>query len=205
MSRKTMLNSQRRRVRKEQLARRHGQHCAYCRRPFADLREATLDHVAPQSLWRTWTVTALVLACTTCNNRKADRLPLSLALLLVFTHGGEQVADPGGQPTGHLGVRPGQSDSSTGRSGVHVDSKSPDPTALDWRLLARLAHANQSAYAAVRRPVSIGTGSTPDLRDGTRHALRHAPVTRSIGRPDCLRAHRLLRTCSRPTGMAVPA
>lgn len=77
------LNSARRRVRKEQLARRHGQRCAYCRRPFTDLRDATLDHIAPQSLWRSWSVTSLLLACVDCNRAKADRLPLSLALLLL--------------------------------------------------------------------------------------------------------------------------
>ncbi|MEJ1197755.1 MULTISPECIES: HNH endonuclease [unclassified Streptomyces] len=77
------LNSTRRRVRKEQLARRHGQHCTYCRRPFTDLSEATLDHIAPQSLWRSWSVTSLMLACVDCNQAKADRLPLSLALVLL--------------------------------------------------------------------------------------------------------------------------
>src|SRR5689334_23950879 len=77
------LNSARRRVRKEQLARRHGQRCAYCLRPFADLREATLDHIAPCSLWRSWSVTSLMLACADCNQAKADRLPLSLALVLL--------------------------------------------------------------------------------------------------------------------------
>lgn len=77
------LNSARRRVRKEQLARRHGQRCAYCRRPFTDLAEATLDHIAPRSLWRSWSVTSLLLACVDCNQAKANRLPLSLALLLL--------------------------------------------------------------------------------------------------------------------------
>ncbi|MBC2904506.1 HNH endonuclease [Streptomyces cupreus] len=77
------LNSARRRVRKEQLARRHGQRCAYCRRPFTDLKDATLDHIAPQSLWRSWSVTSLLLACADCNQTKAARLPLSLALVLL--------------------------------------------------------------------------------------------------------------------------
>lgn len=77
------LNSARRRVRKEQLARRHGQRCAYCRHPLTDLSEATLDHIAPQSLWRSWSVTSLLLACVDCNQAKADRLPLSLALVLL--------------------------------------------------------------------------------------------------------------------------
>jgi hypothetical protein len=79
------LNSGRRRARKEQLARRHGQRCTYCRRPFTDLREATLDHVVPQSLFRTWSVVHLVLACRSCNQAKADRLPLSISLLLLWS------------------------------------------------------------------------------------------------------------------------
>jgi 5-methylcytosine-specific restriction endonuclease McrA len=72
-----------RRLRKAQLAARDGQHCAYCRRPFATLAEATIDHVVPYALWRTWSATALCLACRDCNERKANRLPLSLALVLL--------------------------------------------------------------------------------------------------------------------------
>ncbi|WP_329057254.1 HNH endonuclease [Streptomyces sp. NBC_01453] len=176
MSERHVLNAARRRMRKEQLARRHGQHCAYCRRPFATLTEATLDHVAPRSLWRTWTVTALVLACQSCNHAKADRLPLSLALLLAFTYGG-------------------------GQSPAPIDSKSGNSPRLDWPLLARLAHANQSTYTATWTADPIRAESTPDLRD----CPRHAPVTRSIGRRDCLRAPRLVRACSQSTGEAVPA
>ncbi|WP_256106085.1 HNH endonuclease [Streptomyces sp. ODS05-4] len=77
------LNAARRRSRKRQLSKRHGRRCAYCRRPFTDTRVATLDHIAPLSLWRTWSVTSLVLACLDCNRRKANRLPLSIALLIV--------------------------------------------------------------------------------------------------------------------------
>ncbi|MBE8478273.1 HNH endonuclease [Streptomyces justiciae] len=169
------LNSARRRVRKEQLARRHGQHCAYCRRPFADLSEATLDHIAPKSLWRSWSVTSLLLACADCNQAKANRLPLSLALILLAW------ADPT-QPT----VRP-----------------------IDWPLLARLAHTNQSAYEAVWTPNPIVQRSTPDLRDESRHTRRHArptchpAVRRPSIRPDCLRAPRPVRACTGPTPEAV--
>ncbi|EGX60296.1 HNH endonuclease [Streptomyces zinciresistens K42] len=180
MSHKHKLNSGRRRVRKEQLARRHEQRCAYCRRPFANLREATLDHVAPYSLWRTWTVTALVLACESCNNAKADRFPLSLALVLLRS----------------------------------VDPSRPTVGLIDWRLLARLAHANKSAYEAVWSPDSIGPRSTPDLRDEPRHTPRHnavrgaRPTCRTIDRrpsirPDCLRAPHPVRVCAGPTGEAV--
>lgn len=84
------LTASRRRTRKEQLARRHGQRCTYCRRPFATLREATLDHIVPVSLFRTWSVVHLTLACVDCNHAKADRLPLSIALLLGWTYGPDQ-------------------------------------------------------------------------------------------------------------------
>ncbi|MFI2027374.1 hypothetical protein [Streptomyces buecherae] len=47
------LDSVRRRIRKERLARRHGARCAYCRACFSDLKAATLDHVVPRSLYPT--------------------------------------------------------------------------------------------------------------------------------------------------------
>ncbi|MGK5629249.1 HNH endonuclease [Streptomyces sp. URMC 123] len=153
MTHKQALNSARRRIRKEQLARRHGQRCAYCRRPFGDLREATLDHIVPHSLWRTWTVTALALACLDCNNAKADP----------------------SRPTADPALRP---------------------------LLARLAHANHSAYEAVWTPGPIDRRSPPDLCDDPRHTPRHTPrhalASRLITRSDCLRTPRPVQVCARP-------
>ncbi|MEU6535731.1 HNH endonuclease [Streptomyces sp. NPDC047000] len=180
MRRDCPLNAARRRLRKEQLARRHGQRCAYCRRPFADLAEATLDHIVPQSLWRSWSVTSLILACVDCNQAKADRLPLSLALLVL----------------------------------AWVDPTRPTVDPAVWPLLARLAHANRSTFAAVRSPDPIERRSTPDLRDEPRHTPRHTvarvarPACRAVDRrpsirPDCLRAPRPVRACAGPTGEAV--
>ncbi|MET7731170.1 HNH endonuclease [Streptomyces sp. NPDC005402] len=77
------LNSHRRRARKQRLAARDGAQCYYCRRSFRELREATADHIAPVSLWRSWSLSSLVLACRPCNDAKADRFPLSLALVLL--------------------------------------------------------------------------------------------------------------------------
>ncbi|MEU1674371.1 HNH endonuclease signature motif containing protein [Streptomyces roseifaciens] len=77
------IKSRTRRNRKARLAERDGQHCAYCLRPFVTPREATLDHVVPLCLFRTWSAVHLVLACRSCNDRKADRFPLSIALLLL--------------------------------------------------------------------------------------------------------------------------
>jgi len=173
---KPHLNAKRRRNRKAQLAARDGQRCTYCRVPFADLREATLDHVAPIRLFFTWSADHLVLACRSCNDRKADRLPLSLALLIVRS----------------------------------ADSGRPTVDPALWPLLARLAHANQSTYAAVWTPDPIGQRSTPDLRDEPRHTRRHGtvsgarPVCRAADRrtpirPACLRAPRPVRACAGPT------
>ncbi|MFF4976319.1 HNH endonuclease [Streptomyces sp. NPDC001083] len=180
MSRVHPINSAKRRVRKEQLARRHGQRCAYCRRPFADLSEATLDHIAPQSLWRSWSVTSLMLACIDCNQAKADRLPFSIALLLL----------------------------------AWADPTAPIAAPVDWPALARLAHANQSAFAAVWSPDPIALRSTTDLRDEPRHTRRHGTPQKARSvcragfrqpsiRPDYLRAPRPVRTCAGPTGEAV--
>ncbi|WP_079190764.1 HNH endonuclease [Streptomyces acidiscabies] len=177
------LNSTRRRRRKEQLARRHGQRCAYCRRPFTDLKDATLDHIVPVSLWRSWSVTSLTLACHDCNHRKADRFPLSLALVLCAQSA----------PT------------------VHADGPSFTPahdafttpfTLAVWQLLARLAHAHQPVFTAHWTPDRDGERSTPDRPESTCHGPR---VRRRSTRPDCLRAPRPVRTCTGPAGEAVRA
>ncbi|WP_460069514.1 HNH endonuclease [Streptomyces sp. YKOK-I1] len=77
------IKTESRRLRKRQLARRYGPRCCYCRTGFADLRDATLDHIVPNSLYPTGTYSALMLACWDCNHRKGDRFPLSIALLLL--------------------------------------------------------------------------------------------------------------------------
>ncbi|MFE3183235.1 HNH endonuclease [Streptomyces violascens] len=166
------LNSRRRRARKAQLAARDGQHCTYCHQPFATLQDATLDHVVPISLMRTWSADHLVLACRPCNTLKADRLPLSIALLLC--------------------------QSAMNRAGVHGVF-----TGSTWLALARLATAIESTHTAVRSADPVDGQSTPDQRDESRHTRRHAPVPRSLVRPDCLHAPRPMRVCSRPTGEAV--
>lgn len=197
LHRKPQLSAKRRRYRKARLAERDGRRCFYCRRPFDSLRgEATLDHVVPFSLLRTWSESALVLACLSCNDRKADRLPLSLALLLVFTNSGERVHAESPDSV-HEQSAAGVHERSAGR----VGSESADAYAVDWRLLARLAHAHQSTYAAVWTPDPIPVRSTPGRCESSRHAVLRRPTAR----PDCLRAPRPVRTCVRPTGEAVPA
>ncbi|MFJ7422444.1 HNH endonuclease [Streptomyces uncialis] len=75
-------NSTRRRQQRAQLARHRGDRCTYCRRPFTADLPRTLDHIVPYSLLRTWAARNLALACRPCNLAKADRLPLSMALIL---------------------------------------------------------------------------------------------------------------------------
>ncbi|MFG2948871.1 HNH endonuclease [Streptomyces adustus] len=180
MSRVHPINSAKRRVRKEQLARRHGQHCAYCRRPFADLREATLDHIAPQSLWRSWSVTSLMLACGDCNQAKADHLPLSLALFLL------RWADPT-QPTTAPAVWPLLARLAHANRSTFEAVWMPAP--IDRRstpdLRDELRHTRRHGPARSARPVC------------------RAVVRRASIRPDCLRAPRPVRTCTGPTGEAV--
>ncbi|MEU8672331.1 HNH endonuclease [Streptomyces anulatus] len=154
------LNSTRRRARKHQLALRDGQRCAYCALPFASLREATLDHVVPVSLLRTWSAGALVLACRPCNHAKADRLPLSLALLIVWAYGPDLRDEPRHtprhtDPTGDLFT--------ADRSAFTADSSVfTGGLGIDWRLLARLAYAHRAAMrthpcAATRTPDRTAT------------------------------------------------
>ncbi|MFE5806293.1 HNH endonuclease [Streptomyces sp. NPDC056491] len=144
------LNARRRRARKFQLAARDGAHCAYCRAPFPNLRHATLDHVVPIRLLRTWSAAHLVLACRPCNDAKADRFPLLMALLLIGAVDG--VEDPTVHPAStldRLTVSAGTSPliESGGRvvDRVDVHAFTEAFTTVDVRLLARLAHARQSA------------------------------------------------------------
>lgn len=70
-----------RRLRQE-VARRDGAVCFYCRRPLtADTW--TLDHYVPYSVWRRNEFRNFVLACQPCNSRKADALPVLFAWLLL--------------------------------------------------------------------------------------------------------------------------
>ncbi|MFF0429383.1 HNH endonuclease [Streptomyces sp. NPDC004520] len=166
------LNAARRRSRKAQLAVRDGWRCVYCRHRFKDLREATMDHVVPYSLYRTWSANALVLACQPCNHAKADRLFLSLALLLVWS------TDPA-----YTGV---QSPRDQDRPAFTPPNQSaaPDPIRLgpdqvDWLTLARLVQdrsqaghlgSDQREHARpVGRRVRVGRG-----KHGRRQAWMNA-------------------------------
>ncbi|MEU2869489.1 HNH endonuclease [Streptomyces olivoreticuli] len=160
MSRQTPhLSAARRQARKRTLARRDGQHCTYCRAPFADVRQATIDHVVPISLFRTWRSENLVLACRPCNDRKANRLPLSVALLLCASasptgHQGTPAAPVHEQPVAPTGEHPAPSvhehttSTAHGIPGGTVHEQSGEritPFTPDWSLLAQLAYTRESA------------------------------------------------------------
>lgn len=236
------LNSARRRLRKDQLAQRHGQRCTYCSRPFATLREATLDHIVPVSLYRSWSVVNLTLACVDCNRTKADRLPLSMALLLAWTHGVDlcdalrhtlRSSDPRGAavhpaeevdspdippvfttpegvfiPTADRasGAHGGSEEQPIGSGGSRVDSgwihSTSTPVHLaSWLLLARLAHARQSAAAPRERCGERREQSPPGQqihRQSARRAVR-------VGRLEHQRRTPRLNTCEQPTDRGVSA
>jgi 5-methylcytosine-specific restriction endonuclease McrA len=66
---------------------RQGGRCFYCRRGFPDISAATFDHYIPRVLWqRGYPRQNIVVACSPCNRRKGDRLPLGLVLVLLV-HG----------------------------------------------------------------------------------------------------------------------
>ncbi|MFE5549892.1 HNH endonuclease [Streptomyces sp. NPDC056534] len=177
------LNSARRRSRKAQLAARDGWRCAYCRHPFRDLREATMDHVVPISLYRTWSANALVLACQPCNHVKADRLFLSLALLLVWsTDSTFTGVQPTGDPTDRVPDGPDRS----------ADSEPIElgPDGVDWLMLARIVQARSSTAR-----------STPDQTKPRKPTERRARV----GRLDQRRRAARMNTCEQSTDRGVSA
>ncbi|MFD4156626.1 HNH endonuclease [Streptomyces hydrogenans] len=167
------LNSARRRARKAQLAARDGWRCAYCRTQFKNLSEATMDHIVPYSLHRTWSANALVLACWPCNQTKADRLFLSIALLLVWSTdpaftGVQTTADPAGP--GVAGA-----DRSTTPELTRFG-----PGDVDWLMLARILQA-----------LSRAEHSTPEQAESRKPVARRARV----GRAEHTRRTPRMNTC----------
>jgi 5-methylcytosine-specific restriction endonuclease McrA len=68
-------SSKRRAQLRRSLAVRDGKRCFYCKTPFADLADATIDHLIPKSVLPGWRQFNLVLACRPCNNAKGNTLP----------------------------------------------------------------------------------------------------------------------------------
>ncbi|MFF1559802.1 HNH endonuclease [Streptomyces sp. NPDC058279] len=202
------LNARRRRARKFQLAVRDGAHCTYCLAPFAHLRHATLDHVVPFHLLRTWSAGHLVLACRPCNHAKANRFPLLIALLLIHAVDGVDASTvhPDVHPTSTLdrstvpaGVSPLIESGGHGvdRVDVHRFVGVFTPDAL--RLLARLAHARQSGDRT-----AVESGGRSGVHQGVHRVHEHprAAVYRSSrGGREADRPART-RLCSAPHGPA---
>ncbi|MEC4015230.1 HNH endonuclease [Streptomyces sp. H27-D2] len=206
MTTRGTLSAPRKRARKAQLAARDGLRCTYCRRPFASLREATLDHVAPLCLLRTWSARHLVLACRPCNDAKADRLPLFLALLLcAYADRSRPTVNAVNTPTvnavNSVNVIAVNSVNAVNAQGVHRASPVfPGPAGYaGWLALALLAAARESAARSVRdlhQSTPIGRGDAPD-RSGGCTRLRTPTV-----RPDYLRAPAPVRACPTDRGVA---
>lgn len=172
------LSGPRKRARKRALAARDGAWCTYCGRLFADLRQATLDHVVPLSLYRTWRAEDTVLACHPCNQAKADRIPLLLALLLltqyavtgVTPHVAPHPADPHPANPG-VHEHPTPTGSEHRQSGVHDTVHRPTTPAFTpgvWPLLARLAAAYE---AGARPPESADSTAGQSMPDQHGHGL----------------------------------
>lgn len=210
------LTASRRRLRKEQLARRHGARCTYCRKPFASLREATLDHVVPVSLFRTWAVVHLMLACRACNHAKADRLPLSMALLLAWStapdaptiHPVFTAPEDVFTPITHRapGLVGGSGKPPVGSGGSRVDVGGIRPASTlghlaFWLLLARLAHTRQSTAAPRERCGERREQSPPGQQIHRRSARRAVRV----GRLEHQHRTPRMNTCEQPTDRGVSA
>ncbi|GAA2796462.1 HNH endonuclease [Streptomyces showdoensis] len=78
-----LSNRQTKRMIRAYVLERDGWQCHYCRQPFADEADVTLDHYIPWSLWRESRPRNIVVACYPCNQLKADALPVTLAWLLL--------------------------------------------------------------------------------------------------------------------------
>lgn len=184
--------SQVKKRRKYLLSRRDGKRCFYCHRPFARLSHATIDHVVPRCLFRTNALVHVVLACELCNRTKADRLPLSMALLLCA------YADRS-RPTANTPDPAGADQRDDPRRTRRHTRVGPIGYA-GWVMLARLASANESAER-----------STPDLYESTpgqpaAQDARSGAVTRlraPTGLPDS--SHVLAPAQTHPTAGEVAA
>nr|WP_241670577.1 HNH endonuclease [Streptomyces lavendulae] len=136
----------------------------------------------PQSLWRSWSVTSLMLACADCNQAKADRFPLSLALLLL------RWADPTG-PTVAPALWPLLARLAHAHRPTFEAVWTPDRIGLrstpDLRDEPRHTRRHSTVWSA--------------------RSVRCAVRGRGSIRPVCLYAPRPVRTCAGPTGEAVAA
>lgn len=136
-----------------------------------------MDHVVPYSLHRTWSANALVLACWPCNQAKADRLFLSIALLLVWSASPAFTGvQPPAVPAGPVGA---DTDRSTAPELIRFG-----PQDVDWLMLARLVQARSRAER-----------STPEQAKPRKPVARRARV----GRVEHTRRTARMNTCEQST------
>jgi hypothetical protein len=189
-------------------------------RPFTDLRQATMDHIVPVSLLRTWSAGQHQMGGRPCNHAKADRLLLSVALLLcasaaavntcgqsVNTSVASFTVAPNGLNRGALtrtsvnaAVNTVNAGPATGvTAGVVTESAAgmtggmtgPVTSLAVWRLLARLAHVRQSAADSAPLYSTDAAVVVGRLRaDRARHWSRGDQHTCSASRPTARCAHR---------------
>ncbi|MFJ1900499.1 HNH endonuclease [Streptomyces sp. NPDC088115] len=76
------LNTKRATAKRKRLVHMYGLKCTYCGCSFEDIAQATLDHVVPYRLLRSWANVNLALACADCNEQKDDKVPAVLMPLL---------------------------------------------------------------------------------------------------------------------------
>lgn len=91
------------------LAERDGRHCFYCRTEFDRLRDVTIDHYVPKSVWACNLPANLVLACRSCNQTKGDRLTWSMAAVLLAWAGREAQQGAGNGAPGPVQAPPARS------------------------------------------------------------------------------------------------
>ncbi|MDX3841037.1 HNH endonuclease [Streptomyces europaeiscabiei] len=76
------------------LAERDGRRCFYCRTEFDRLRDVSIDHYIPKSVWACNLPANLVLSCEPCNRGKGDRLTWSMAAVLLAWQHEQQATVP---------------------------------------------------------------------------------------------------------------
>lgn len=142
-----------------------------------------MDHVVPISLYRTWSANALVLACQPCNQAKADRLFLSIALLLVWSTDPTftDIRSTPGLPVPVF---------TDGDRSTRPESIELGPEQVDWLMLARIVQARS-------KDTHLGS----DQGERGRLVERHVRV----GRLDHRRRSTRMNTCEQSTDRGVSA
>lgn len=68
------INGKSIKAKRGRLKNRDGERCFYCHHRLRRNRAATIDHLVPNVLVRSWHLDNLVLACEPCNQAKGERV-----------------------------------------------------------------------------------------------------------------------------------